>query len=213
VLCIHEATSYGDTLVADLVVEPLDTPSEYCAVSYTWGRPIYDHWIICNGERFAVTENLHKALLRFRATNRGRFWEDQICINQECISERNHQVTLMKDIFQHAKYVYVWLGQHKNNTKEGLEFAVRLPRLEEVLFDLSHSSWESWVELFDSPWFRRVWIIQEVLAYKDPTGFYGDFEFTWAILAFSALATTADLVNFQELKNIHQWSESSEQGL
>jgi hypothetical protein len=37
-------------------------------------------------------------------------WIDSICIDQDNIDERNHQVNLMKDIFSNAHFVIAWLG-------------------------------------------------------------------------------------------------------
>ena len=39
-------------------------------------------------------------------------WIDAVCINQNDISERNHQVLLMGDIYRGATTVLSWLGSH-----------------------------------------------------------------------------------------------------
>jgi Heterokaryon incompatibility protein (HET) len=37
-------------------------------------------------------------------------WIDAICINQEDVDERNHQVQMMFDIYQQAQVVRAWIG-------------------------------------------------------------------------------------------------------
>lgn len=42
----------------------------------------------------------------------GRYlWIDAICINQENISERNHQVHQMSHIHESSEFAVVWLGR------------------------------------------------------------------------------------------------------
>lgn len=38
-------------------------------------------------------------------------WIDALCINQEDLDERSHQVLLMKDVFSLAWRVVIWLGE------------------------------------------------------------------------------------------------------
>jgi len=59
----------------------------------------------------AITQNLHSALFRLLLLNKARLiWADAICINQEDTEERSSQARLMKDIYQLASSVIIWLG-------------------------------------------------------------------------------------------------------
>jgi hypothetical protein len=53
-------------------------------------------------------------------------WADAICINQEDVIERNHQVQLMKEIYTKASKVVVWLGPdgegHAKKAVAAIEF-------------------------------------------------------------------------------------------
>lgn len=83
------------------------------ALSYEWGSPDRNHDVLCNGKVLIVTSNLYAALesLRCAASNLEDLrteesppslkwlWIDAICINQEDIIERGHQITLMRPIF------------------------------------------------------------------------------------------------------------------
>src|ERR1700734_440434 len=74
----------------------------YVALSYVWGAPIFDHVITVDGHPFAVTGNLHAALASQSSRIRdegNHLWVDAICINQEDISERSSQVSLMSRIY------------------------------------------------------------------------------------------------------------------
>ncbi|KAH7356247.1 heterokaryon incompatibility, partial [Pyrenochaeta sp. MPI-SDFR-AT-0127] len=90
----------------------LDDPPPYQALSYTWGDLATTNTITLNGTPFAVRENLCNFLNRWRqALQPMRFlWIDAICINQESIPERNHQVGMMGRIYSTATSVIAWLG-------------------------------------------------------------------------------------------------------
>jgi hypothetical protein len=41
----------------------------------------------------------------------GEMWIDQISIDQQDVEEKNHQVSMMADIYEHAETVIAWLGE------------------------------------------------------------------------------------------------------
>ena len=49
-------------------------------------------------------------------------WIDQICINQTDIEERDSQVLLMRDIYEHAARVQIWLGEATSDPPSSLAF-------------------------------------------------------------------------------------------
>lgn len=66
---------------------------KYEALSYAWGDPTKSHEIFVNGKVLKITTNLHVALQYLRQPDVARvLWIDAICIDQENISEKNHQV-------------------------------------------------------------------------------------------------------------------------
>jgi hypothetical protein len=83
-----------------------------------------------------VTANCEAALRKLRNRDSERIlWIDAICINQDKTLERNHQVTLMRDIYSKASRVVVWLGKASVNvdpetsrpyTDLGIEFIQRI---------------------------------------------------------------------------------------
>ncbi|KAK3989416.1 heterokaryon incompatibility protein-domain-containing protein, partial [Cladorrhinum sp. PSN332] len=103
----------------------------YSALSYCWGdlrdtKPInlgfcdedlleHDNEAHFNKKRplytFNATRTLHDALKAFQIGGfEGFLWADALCINQGDVEERSYQVTLMKDIYEGALVVEVWLG-------------------------------------------------------------------------------------------------------
>jgi hypothetical protein len=121
ILRVYPAASIEDPVICDLRIVNLDSKPEYAALSYTWGPPIFDHQITCNNQTFMVTESLHWALRRFRATSWQMIWVDQVCIDQSNVEERSQQVLLMKIIYENAKKAFAYLGEGSSTSKHGVE--------------------------------------------------------------------------------------------
>lgn len=87
------------------------------ALSYEWGSPGgVSHTILIDRKIFKVRRNLHDFLLAYRNRHSRRpsrlpLWIDAISIDQGNVTERNHQLSLMKEIYTQADCVIVWLGQ------------------------------------------------------------------------------------------------------
>ncbi|KAE9367276.1 HET-domain-containing protein, partial [Stipitochalara longipes BDJ] len=125
----------------------------YEALSYTWGKPEDVKEIELNGYPVKIRENLWSALVNLRDAREERvLWVDAICINQPDVDERNRQVQLMAHIYSRAKEVIVWLGT--------LDDRYLSPQAE------LRGSWaltpEGLKELCNRPYWRRVWIVQEI---------------------------------------------------
>jgi hypothetical protein len=110
----------------------------------------------------------------------------------------------MFSIYQKAENICVWLGTQKKNTGLGVQLAQHLASSITVISDMDKGhNWLSLLfgnellqdaaikgfhQLFESPWFLRCWVVQEVLAKSNPIAFCGDFQFDWSILPFAVLA-------------------------
>jgi hypothetical protein len=113
-----EGSDISDSpLQVELVEVSLDIPPKYFAVSYCWGGQTPDCCILCEGKNLLITSNCQGALQRFRprVNQHALLWIDAICINQSVLdnSERNHQVSLMGEIYATAEQVWVWLGSQQ----------------------------------------------------------------------------------------------------
>ncbi|KAK0364402.1 hypothetical protein LTR91_003749 [Friedmanniomyces endolithicus] len=167
--------------------------NSYRCLSYCWGATTDRNVaILLNGFRFAVTENLHKALQCIRKANSEvRIWVDQICINQSDYDERAHQVSIMKYIFSKAKVV-VWLGEEDDRSRKLCEYARKTGRGDYAPRDspktvlnriLSPRQLQDAVQkLLQRQWFTRVWVIPEV-----------------ALASFTEVAIGNDLISWDNL--------------
>lgn len=94
----------------------------YEAVSYVWGTneqnrllPILDEGTI---KYIPITEALEKALpFLSHKCSTGFLWIDQLCIDQDNVKERNHQVSLMDKVYSLCERVLIWLGLEDDNSK------------------------------------------------------------------------------------------------
>ncbi|OTA98046.1 hypothetical protein M426DRAFT_37759, partial [Hypoxylon sp. CI-4A] len=101
-----------DELRCTLVSADLSASPPYEALSYVWGKPVFDATIVCNEDvPFKITSSLHRVLVRLRAVDKPRvLWVDQICINQASNKERAAQVSRMTRIYSQCQNAVVWLG-------------------------------------------------------------------------------------------------------
>ena len=114
----------SDPIQCSLAVSCLVPEPHYVAVSYTWGKLGDEKELIeLNGKQFAVQKNLYKFLRALQAWHEPRAcWIDAICINQNRLQERNHQVGLMSTIYTRAAEVLVWLGPATDTSDEAMDF-------------------------------------------------------------------------------------------
>ncbi|KAH8724362.1 heterokaryon incompatibility, partial [Phaeosphaeriaceae sp. PMI808] len=86
----------------------------YIATSYTWGKPNATQTVSLNGTDFVVRQNLFdfpQAFSTTKITRTKRLGIDQLCIDQTNTRERNHQVTLMPEIYRNSQFVVAWLDR------------------------------------------------------------------------------------------------------
>ncbi|KAM0418956.1 hypothetical protein ACHAPT_012114 [Fusarium lateritium] len=176
-----------------------------------------DDWpILLNGEPFCVPTNLYDALLHIcEYCPRKPIWIDALCINQSNMPERQLQVSAMNRIYSGASTVLIWLGKPFPQLQLGLEVADRIG--ERATLETKRIIWnqrydvctnldamertygltpftsaeaEALITLFESHWFARVWVIQEVALAKEVGVFYGD-----GILPFNKIGATAGFLH------------------
>lgn len=162
----------------------------YEALSYAWGS--YEKSVKLRIAEFdgyrtlAVTSNLAEALQYLRYEDRPRvLWIDAICVDQQNVPERGHQVSRMADIYRSASPVLIWLGPESASSDvamrelSALGSTVRVNWGTRELIPLSGDSYPVWhatplpfskqksvlrsiENLLDRRWFKRLWIWQEV---------------------------------------------------
>ncbi|KAH8894311.1 hypothetical protein GQ53DRAFT_839926 [Thozetella sp. PMI_491] len=140
------------------------------------------HPLLCNGNNTHISTSLRDALRKLRHKTKPRtFWVDALCINQEDIAERATQVLLMQRIYHQASEICMWLGREDKFAAAAFDLLAQLrvaAGRPAVGQDLYHSGamqrldlpvfpsapWEALVRLLERPYFRRIWIVQEMIA-------------------------------------------------
>lgn len=183
----------------DITLNPLhDTKNsaDYEALSYTWGSlGLSETLVVYSGlashtnlqpSILRVRPNLSEALRYLRLRDEARVvWIDALCINQDDLKEREHQVRRMANIYSRARKVIAWLGPDNDDAVKALQglqyfgeqieatnsyYIARSPGASEPTWydptkalPLDDTFWAAVIDLIHRPWFSRVWVIQEIL--------------------------------------------------
>ncbi|KAH6721553.1 heterokaryon incompatibility protein-domain-containing protein [Leptodontidium sp. MPI-SDFR-AT-0119] len=183
----------------------------YKTLSYCWGDASVRVPLSLDGMWFEVTTNLYAALRWLRkCTQTRRIWIDAICMNQDDTNERNEQIHHMRRIYSETMDCFVWLGEFNDSTvklafkgyswlKEIREQDIShpeykdlsIPESSEVMSSITLVSPDALGALkaiVNSPWFRRVWVIQEITSPKTVSLILGyavlDWDFTTTLLTY-----------------------------
>ena len=175
----------------------------YEAISWCWGNAEEEACIILNGRVVPVPVNAEYVLRRL-CVDQGHtsVWLDAVSVNQSDNTERGHQVAMMCDVYSSAKRVLVWLGEADETTKSAVQSIDKLVaqcrknicRQEDIVDYFSNAEgifkysdlalpscdWPSISAFYESPWFTRLWVIQEVLLAKEALCFYGNIARPWS---------------------------------
>ena len=165
----------------------------YEPISYCWGDSRQKETIICDGKCHNVMVNLATAFRRFRdQKDVRRVWADALCIAQHDYDEKRHQVKHMGKVYEQGKQTLIWLGgDTKGIAVDAFELVAetvtflgqkydehgdltfpRLPAADSVCKDKSR--WVKVGEMYRTPWFDRVWVIQEAALSKKCTVHWGE---------------------------------------
>ncbi|KAI3323169.1 heterokaryon incompatibility protein-domain-containing protein [Xylariaceae sp. AK1471] len=158
--------------------------TQYRALSYTWGKACSAD--ICaievDGQPFYVRRNLHDFLVTAAAKNEhGLFFADAICINQLDAQERQLQVAKMTQVYQHANSIIAWLGLPDPVQLENVRCLAQGYGAERSSWTTAH--WKGLQYLSYHPYWRRVWVVQEVLLAHSIDLWCGFFSFPVSLIA------------------------------
>jgi hypothetical protein len=180
----------------------------YEALSYCWGSTEDPSPVFCSdGSVFWVTGNLYTALQRLRHVNQPRvLWADALCINQSDNAEKSWQVAMMGDVYHGAERVLIWLGPDADFSDRVEGFLPKLLRAKDMKdaagddrnwsqlsaaesatygapsFNLNGVGYYALAAIMSREWFRRVWIIQELVFAKEAVVFCGGWSASWETL-------------------------------
>lgn len=189
-------------------------PPPFEALSYAWGDAKRTAFAVCDGSMLPITENLNDGLRHMRYRNVSRYlWADAVCIDQNNMQERGHQVSHMRTIYQKSIKVLVWLGIDKNDQASKATAALqeigsaccaqsRTPAAQlkdvddfwgivpVVPFDSlacdSPDSWHAVAWYLSLTWFRRLWVFQEVNSGSPALMMCGNTSVEWDIAALAS---------------------------
>lgn len=191
-LPVYEALSYtwanevGDKSLSQHIIHvdlddlPLDE-----ALNFTWSNDEGDESFPQRINPFkrtstiAITKNCEAALRCIRRIHRERtIWVDAICIDQENIGERNHQVGFMASIYSNASQVIAYLGPGSVDTDMVMDHLnkTHLKPGDNPVRQMNAAHVESFFRL---PYFSRVWVLQEIGLAKLVTMLVGNKETRW----------------------------------
>jgi hypothetical protein len=143
---------------------------KYEALSYMWGPPEESQLIYVNEVPVRIRANLHSALRHLQLPSEPRcLWVDALCINQDDVEERNHQVAQMGRIYSLARLVVAWVGDSDRLSDSAMSlfstwnppsFDVWNPYLDDRLTLHGLTAVKSFC--YRAYW-ERLWIIQEIV--------------------------------------------------
>ncbi|KAJ4304809.1 hypothetical protein N0V90_000337 [Kalmusia sp. IMI 367209] len=148
----------------------------YICLSYCWGDDVPTNRILINGKEIYVRKNLfdflkvaEKKELEEKARpvgeRRGRgvlrerwYWIDALCIDQDNVAERNHQVQQMGKIYARADRVLLWLGRAAEVGSLSNYFQPA-----DTFFETLDQSRRMGDHVYDNEYWRRAWVTQEIV--------------------------------------------------
>jgi hypothetical protein len=161
----------------------------YEALSYVWGTSETTASVLLHGHCAPVTQNLETILRHLRRDKERILWIDALCINQSDVDERSHQVSQMHDIYSQAFRVIAYLGEAwdgVDTTFELMTFTGNHPdhhwnststkNITSCGFDVASAlHCDSIARFFSSPWWTRIWTVQECVLARRMEYMYGEY--------------------------------------
>ena len=202
-----------DTVRCHLDHHHLSDSPPFESMSYCWGNQPAQSAITMGDARegFLISPHLWNALRRIRMRNKDRLlWIDALCIDQDNLRERNHQITLMRDIYSAAIRTLIWIGDHNPSRRtcprsfpdeDGTELTLCMhPELGETEHENARKDLLQDLESLQrynnstgkaDVWWRRLWVVQEFRFSRLPCSVYiGPHAVKWE--HFYAICTAPD---------------------
>lgn len=206
--------SDGVPLHADFGTANLNSGDDaYDALSYTWAddsgntdrcRPLFvgPFWDV-----IPITRNCEQALNAVRPlTGKPRkIWVDSVCIDQDNHTERSSQVALMTQIYSAATEVLVYLGPARDNSDLALAAITR----SFLHLGCGHvppekgncETCSTAIGLLSQrPYFRRLWVVQEVVLSRQVSIYCGMSNVLWPHVALAGWLKFASWARHRDVR-------------
>ncbi|KAF2647077.1 hypothetical protein K491DRAFT_580689, partial [Lophiostoma macrostomum CBS 122681] len=148
----------------------------YKTISYSWGvgrERDETATLLVAGQPLIVPKTSERAIRRFQANGTSVvLWCDAACINQlDREGEKNAHILYMSLVYSRSQGNLVYLGEDTDGTAALAFSTIRRLRDKDksMLLDLKNETSANGAEiraltsLFSRPWFRRAWVVQEVV--------------------------------------------------
>lgn len=209
-LMLLEPGSEHDAIEFCMIHCNLSRCFRYEALSYAWGTGKPDQTCMQDGQETLVTRNLSQALRSLRLKDRSRLlWVDAICIDQYDDYEKKEQVQQMPRIYNQATQVIVWLGTWSTAASEAFSWNEPLRSKTQASwfrdvrpgfvfepqpldFVRRPPDWRLLNDFLEFPWFRRAWVLQEVIYGKRVMIRCGKRHMHWSDFQTSVAAISRD---------------------
>jgi hypothetical protein len=187
----------------------LKDPPPYAALSYIWGGQHSKTPITIEGHTFLVLPSQLMLLSTMRTRSESRYpaiWLDYLCIDQANIEETRSQVQILTNVYSQAREVVVGLSvSHDEISNKAIHLlsglASAVPslvdrpnfadstRLVEILHELDCSQgWHSILQVFDHPWWKRAWVVLEIVVSRKALILFGSISFNFNLVERVMLA-------------------------
>lgn len=190
-----DGTSDGSIMVKLQAYKLAEDPI-YEALSYEWGQHYERETILVDGKPLDIPHSLFLFLKSLRSAQKDEktlYFADAICIDQQNLQERAQQVQLMGQVYTMAQRVHIWLGSDFGgvsrlfkfgNLLRGNETDARVrDRFEEVFSEHNEAAFQEAVQALTScSYWKRLWVIQEILLAKRLLVHCGKYTIAWNAL-------------------------------
>ncbi|EXJ58929.1 hypothetical protein A1O7_06360 [Cladophialophora yegresii CBS 114405] len=186
---VHLRAGQGPVPVElSLIVANLKHPPQYAALSYVVGQN--NTSVTVNFRRdyhvfpIVISDALETALRCLRRPYTDiLLWVDALSINQFDLQERAREIRRMSQLFRSASNVCIWLGPASPEVIHALDFipqVLNFAHLEELVRDVGNKQkWLELTKLMSRPYFRRRFVVQEILLSRNATVHCGDRAIPW----------------------------------
>lgn len=186
------ALSLGSSLSATPLLE-------WDAVSYAWEGQDASECILVDGRPLRVTKNVLNVIRDLRHPERKRsLWIDAVCINQTDMQEKSHQIQQMRQIYQGANAVIIWL-RPEGDEDRAQPVLVAIRWLNKIMLqgvnpqfycakslvdcftqENPHVPWKApFHRIIHRSWFRRIWVVQEAVLARNLIIQLGSVRIPW----------------------------------
>lgn len=160
-------------IAGSLSIAKFDDGTHYEALSCTWGltNTANQSQVRLSHGTMSISYNLDVALRHLRQKEVARIlWIDAIFIDQSNISEKSDQVAQMREVYENASEVQIWLGPAGIYSHDGVKVLAALLQAREVPNNsagfITSFGLHVLEDILSRDWWSRLWVVQEAAIAK-----------------------------------------------